>query len=459
MGWKKNAWRNAGLTACGLSACVAQESEETARPDIEMVTQALDSADPALGMYHWDAPNGPLLIDAAATWLGRNFDVALTYTGRDHWADVTGPDWQLSAWSRWINARPGRKLVCALSMLPGPANGAGPDGSLGTSDDVSLQKCSDGAYDSYWRALANNLVSYGLGQTILRVGWEFNGDWFPWAASGREAQFAGCFRQVVTVMRQAQPNAGFKFDWNPTEDIAQWSSSQIHAAWPGDAYVDYIGVDAYDTSWAANTYPYPANCDASCRLTRQTNAWNDMSQGLYAMRDMATAHGKLLSIPEWGVWTRDDGHGGGEDPFYIGKMYDFIRAPESRVGYQIYFDVNWVDGSHQLSDVDGDGNGTTALRTFTTTFPDSAARFRALFAQSSTPSTPTPPASAPPAPVRVTNPGFEAGQIGWHLYGSAATMLPGPHSGRLVLHLGSARGGAEQDLISQLQVGSSYKVS
>ena len=52
------------------------------------------------------------------------------------------------------------------------------------------------------------------------------------------------------------------------------------------------------------------------------------------MRDMAVAHGKQLSIPEWGVWGRADGHGGGDNPFYIAKMHEFMTDPANRVAYR-----------------------------------------------------------------------------------------------------------------------------
>ena len=212
-------------------------------------TQQLSISEPLRGLYHWDAPNGPLLVDEAAKWLGREQDLALAFTARDKWSDVTGPSWQLV---RGVSGSGPSRVASSSTRsrcCPEPTNGAGPDGALNTADDVSLQKCSDGQYDTQWRTLANNLVSYGLCETILRLGWEFNGNWFAWGAPGKEAQFAGCFRRVVSSMRAAQPGASFKFDWNPTEDIVWWSQAQIDAAWPGDAYVDFIGVDAYDASW------------------------------------------------------------------------------------------------------------------------------------------------------------------------------------------------------------------
>ncbi|MEY4512513.1 MAG: hypothetical protein RLZZ450_4635 [Pseudomonadota bacterium] len=485
------------LTGC---ATEGDSPEESSAESAEASEQQLSVSEPLRGIYHWDAPNGPLLVDEAAKWLGREQDLGLAFTARDKWSDVTGPAWQLSAWSQWVQAKPGRKLVYSISLLPGPTNGAGPDGALNTGDDVSLQKCSDGQYDAQWKTLANNLVSYGLPDTILRLGWEFNGDWFAWGAPGKEAQFAGCFRRVVSAMRAAQPSAPFKFDWNPTEDIVWWSQAQVDAAWPGDAYVDYIGVDAYDASWVANSFPYPGSCDAACRSARQNTAWTDVSKGLIRMRDMAVAHGKLLSVPEWGVWGRDDGHGGGDNPLYIAKMHEFMTNPSNRVAYQIYFDVNWEDGGHQISDVAGSGATTGAQHTYKTVYPEAAAKFKALFSSAPTPAPApapvdagTPPgptlppdagvrvdaglpavdagtplvdagkpasdARAPVANVALVNGGFESKLSGWTSNGAANVVSTGTHSGSSALCISKSSGAAEQDVMRQLSVGASYKLT
>jgi hypothetical protein len=487
----------AWILAGSLLGCAEPEDADAYGDEAtESSEQQLTVAEPMRGMYHWDAPNGPALTDAAAAWLGREPDVALAFSARANWGDIAGPAWQLPAWGRWVQAKPGRRLVYSVSLLPGGTNGAGPDNKLGTADDVSLQKCADGAYDNTWKTLANNMALSGLQNTIFRLGWEWDGDWFAWSARGKEAAFAGCFRRVVTTMRAAQPTAGFKFDWNPTEDIVWWERSKIDAAWPGDAYVDYIGVDAYDASWVANSFPYPATCDASCRVARQNTAWNDMSQGMNLMRDFAIRHNKLLSIPEWGVWGRADGHGGNDNPLYIQKMYDFMLDPANRVAYQVYFDVNWTDGGHQISDVSGEGAGSSVGHTYKTVFPLAAAKYRTLFGNAPTPApvdagtpppvvvdagtpvvdsgardagqpTPAPrdagtsDAGTPPAPTAITlvNPGFESGKTGWWLYGTSAVGNAGVYAGKQQLQIAGATGGAEQDVVKLVKAGEKFKLS
>ncbi|WP_439815492.1 glycosyl hydrolase [Zavarzinia sp. CC-PAN008] len=338
-------------------------------------------AEAAIGVYRWDAPNGPNMVNLFSTWLGKEATIGIGYTPTGTWEQITASDWQMLAWSTWVKAKAGRQFVYSVALLPGPASGSGPDKIWGNADDVSLAACAAGTYDWRWRAFANKLASYGLkSNTIIRLGWEFDGNWFAWGARGKEATFAACFRRVVTAMRAAQPTAGFRFDWNASEDIAHWTDWQFQSTYPGDAYVDYVGIDIYDTGWVPNAYPYPATCDAACRLARQQTAWAGVSRGLNRIKNFALSRNKPVSLPEWGLWLRPDGYGGGDNPYFIEQMSAFIKNPANKVAYHAYFDVNPGSDSHQISTVSGSGNvvGSQGFANVTR-MPNAAARFKQLF--------------------------------------------------------------------------------
>ena len=73
-----------------------------------------------------------------------------------------------------------------------------------------------GAYNQYFATLGKNLVSDNEANTILRLGWEFNGNWFTWSVDNATdaTNFVAYWRQIVTTMR-AVPGQKFKFIWNP----------------------------------------------------------------------------------------------------------------------------------------------------------------------------------------------------------------------------------------------------
>ena len=100
---------------------------------------------------------------------------------------------------------------------------------------------------------------------ILRLGWEFNGNWFPWSvgSSTDAANFVAFWRQIVTTMR-AVPGEKFKFLWNPNGPSP--TTYRPDQAYPGNAYVDYVGTDVYDNFWGT---PFTPPAAWAHQLTQQ----------------------------------------------------------------------------------------------------------------------------------------------------------------------------------------------
>lgn len=112
-----------------------------------------------------------------------------------------------------------------MPPLPGPWDGSGPkQGESGVGEPVSLENGASGAYNHYYKTLAENLVKHDLGHAILRLEWEFNGRWFTWCAHKKEAAFAEYWRQIVTTMRAVPGTERLQFCWNPTlgSDLRRW---------------------------------------------------------------------------------------------------------------------------------------------------------------------------------------------------------------------------------------------
>ena len=214
-----------------------------------------------------------------------------------------------------------------------------------------LGKGARGAYDSYFVTLARNLVADGEGYAFLRLGWEFNGNWYKWSVrNAREpAQYAAYFRDIVDAMRSV-PGEAFKFVWNPNGGNSHGRPYIPSQAYPGNAYVDYIGTDLYDESWVSPLTPQ--------------NAWVGQLQascGLDWLATFAADHGKPIVFPEWGVAIRSDGHGLGDDPYFVDQFANWITT----------HDVAWTnifsfDGVQQDDITDG-------------SFPNALAAFDADF--------------------------------------------------------------------------------
>ena len=331
------------------------------------------SSGPPMGVYR--GANQSPKVDAFAAWIGRPDLWGEDFIGWESWSNVAWPTWWLDHWSKWVHARPGRRLVLSVPLLAGPVDGSGPTkGDSGVGEPVSLEKGAAGKYNPYYKQLALNLVSRRLGNTVIRLGWEFNGDWYPWRAKGKENALAAYWRQIVGTMRAVPGAEHLSFCWNPTLGDQQFPAE---AAWPGDAFVDQIGVDVYDESWRAGTYPWPAGTDAAGIANRQNEVWTKEiyggPHGLAFWSRFARQHGKPLAVCEWAVKNRPNGHGGMDDPNFVEQMHRFLTDPANRVAFHCYFefDCEPPDGLHQISPGE--------RGTYRTGFPRASAKFKELF--------------------------------------------------------------------------------
>lgn len=331
-------------------------------------------AEPSLGTYHW--PNGTRGVDAFAGWLDRDAAWGLDFIGGETWDNVGWPTWWLEAWSPWVKAKSGRRLVLSIPLLAGPVDGSGPTGGTkGVGRPVSLEAGAAGEYDAHFRDLATNLVRHGLADTILRPGWEFNGNWYAWRAKGRTRAFIDYWKRVVQTMRDVPGAQRLKFCWNPTLGQQQFPAEE---AWPGAAFVDFVGIDVYDETWHPDTYPWPKDADAAEIGRRRKKAWDEWilnsPRGLAFWSEFAKKHSRPLAVPEWGVVGAAHGHGGGDNPHFIERMHAFLNDRANGVAFHCYFDINSDKLRHQLSPGVPDSGQKEG-----TEFPRSAATFRKLF--------------------------------------------------------------------------------
>jgi hypothetical protein len=218
-----------------------------------------------------------------------------------------------------------------------------------------------GAYNPYWVILAQQLVASGEGLAILRLGQEFTtGN--PWEVTDvADAQnYAGYFRQIVTAMRTVDPWLRFIWEGADPEDGAHPGAYTADDAYPGDAYVNYIGTDTYDQSWVGSC-GLAFNNTATAAQSNCSWAANTLP-GLTRVAAFAAAHDKPVVFPEWGLAVRGDGHGLGDDPTFIQNMAAWMAGHD--VAFDDYFNF---DVSGQV-DAITDGN-----------FPASLAAYRADF--------------------------------------------------------------------------------
>ncbi len=116
------------------------------------------------------------------------------------------------------------------------------------TDDRSsavVQSLLSGALDHYAYRWADEIRDWGA-PVYLRFAHEFNGHWYPWTPTGgiSAADYVEAWRHLRDIFA-AQRAENIVWIWAPTAGghgaLADW--------YPGDEYVDVLGVDGYN--WGA----------------------------------------------------------------------------------------------------------------------------------------------------------------------------------------------------------------
>jgi hypothetical protein len=126
---------------------------------------------------------------------------------------------------------------------------------------------------------------------------------------------------------RAVPGQKFAFAWNPNGPSP--TTYRPDQAYPGDAYVDYVGTDVYDNFWGS---PFTPSAAWANQLSEQ---W-----GLNWLAQFAAAHGKPIGIPEWSVEYRPDGHGLGDDPSFVDNMATWLASNNVAFANVFSFDTS-----------------------------------------------------------------------------------------------------------------------
>ena len=270
------------------------------------------SGQPWLSGANDDPLIDPTDVDAFCSFRGELCDVAQVYVARDSWDSIVKPGFAEQNFAGW----PGRLV---LTVPPFPEDGTS-----------NLRTCATGAYNSYWKEFGRTLNSTGRQDSIIRLAWEANGDWYPWSGTDATA-YVNCYRQVVNSIRSTVTSTAAKkplFDWTINAHYSQNPPSHNPLdLYPGDQWVDIVSIDAYDH------YPPSYTLD-------QFNDQADAEGGMTWLYNFARAHGKRFGVPEWGVasGSGDNGDGDGDNANYIQFMRDWMEArADHGMYYEAYF--------------------------------------------------------------------------------------------------------------------------
>ncbi|MBB0230423.1 hypothetical protein FOE67_13105 [Streptomyces calidiresistens] len=271
-----------------------ERPEETPGPrEPEPAGDGGTPAGTAFGAFLGSGPEGILRSGRFQEWLnGPEMTVGHTYLPGDRWVNIEGRPEFLRPWAEWRRGAPERMFVLNVPMLERSEERV-PDRAVARS----LSAGARGAHDQRFRTLAERLVSLGLSDTVIVLGWEMNGTTYTHRCGPDPEAWKEYWRRIVTVMRSV-PGQEFRFDFAPNRgtDAIPWTE-----CYPGDDVVDIIGMDSYDQP-PGNTFAEHV----------------EQPLGLRDHVEFAAARGKPISYPEWGLFRN------GDNPEYMLGMLEWI---------------------------------------------------------------------------------------------------------------------------------------
>jgi hypothetical protein len=206
----------------------------------------------------------------------------------------------------------------------------------------SLQKIIDGKFDEDLYKYANDVREYG-NPVLIDFAVEMNGDWFPWSgvvnggakkdgygdmqkADGPE-RFVDAYRHIMDIFRQENVT---NVTWFFHPDIYSYPENQSwndpKEYYPGDDYIDWIGVSIYGPLHPGEDY------------------WQNFSEIIKEREDkiMEISNSKPLALLEFGV---TDYHPLGDKKSWIVDAFNTILNKNNLLQFKAisWWHENWEE--------------------------------------------------------------------------------------------------------------------
>ncbi len=204
------------------------------------------------------------------------------------------------------------------------------------SGTYPLQAIVDGDHDAYFRQWARDAKAVGK-PIFLRFAHEMNGNWYPWSGfeNGGEPgaeRYKQAWRRIHDIFA-AEGAANVTWVWSVNAiNVPDAGWNQMENYYPGDEYVDWIGIDGYNfgTSSAGNTW----------------QTFDEVFSGVYAHL-LGLYPDKPLMIAEFA-----SGEDGGDKAGWITDAFAKIKASYSGIKMFVWFnedkEADWrVESSTQ----------------------------------------------------------------------------------------------------------------
>lgn len=204
---------------------------------------------------------------------------------------------------------------------------------------ITTKTIVEGTLDAYIRQYAQDVKAYARPIFIRPICGEVNGNWWQTCSPNAnpdltKADFINAWRHVVQIFREeGVTNVGWVWNLNtfPASPVSWGIDTDIVSYYPGDEYVDWVGVDHYD-------YGNPS--------TPATNPFS-VAQYLDPHYEFAVAHRKPFFLAEWGVRHPSSVLTATQHQQWINAVFDYV---ESRHLIKAILYFNYHSGNKSVED-------------------------------------------------------------------------------------------------------------
>lgn len=264
----------AAVLALSLAGCGGRAPEPPAPPPVPPAKVGV-----SLASYHYD-------VEAVERWeraVGHRADVLQTFVGWEY--DDADELAEFPTFRAQQLAAEGR----TLEITWGPQN---PSKEV-DQPKFSLDSIVAGEHDDYVRSFAEAVKKSGL-EIRLRFGHEMNGAWTSYSEenSGNDrGDFVRAWRHLHDVFADVGAT-DVVWVWSP--NIVGPDQTPLPGLYPGDAFVDLVGIDGY--SYPRSVCPSPSNL------------FDETLRGVRAISDRPVVLAEVgveRRCPDRAAWIRD----------------------------------------------------------------------------------------------------------------------------------------------------------
>jgi hypothetical protein len=188
----------------------------------------------------------------------------------------------------------------------------------------ALDRIAAGDFDPYIRTWARGLRNFP-GVIYLRPMHEMNGDWYPWCigVNGNSPQgYIKAWRHMWVIFEQERVT-NVRWIWCPYA-VDSSASNMLELAYPGDQFVDLLGLDVYN--WGTGAHNYYSGYGSE--------RWETISECL------GSAYRRISNFAPQPIWLPEIGcaQNGGDKAQWL---RDLLDSPDyDRISALVFFDVD-----------------------------------------------------------------------------------------------------------------------